>query len=483
MKILVKRTSIQISPYNEENRCETLETGLSVYNQDYFRLDPIGYDYRPETETLIIPRSVSLRVLENTFNCPVTIDRTHDEIEKARIKLNSEPRNDLQRKAIAFLLGKGEYEDIATHSRLMLELDTGIGKTYCAIAAISYMKVKGAIILNSKKLMAQWKDKLQEYTNLSDKEIYTVAGSASIDRIMKGKCEKCKIFLVSHNTVTTYANKHGWDSITELFQKMKIGVKVFDEAHQRLANTIMIDLYTNTKRTYYLTATAERSNYRENKLFIRVYGPVPILSVKRNKEQAYVKSIVLNYDSSPSFSDQGLLKNKHGMNVNRYIDYMVFGRARAKFYKCLGIILNTVLPREGTIAILLGRKKAVADVAIYIKKNFSEFADEVGIFTSDVKDKDERVEQLKKKIILTTFKSFGTGIDLDDKLRAVVMCEPYSSKVTLHQTIGRLRQVEGADLYYFELVDTGVKQRVRQFESIKNELLKSSEKVTSFNIP
>ena len=481
MEIRAKRTCIEISPYTEDNRVESIEKYFSIYDKRKYKYEPLGLSYDAESKTLILPRSASLRKLELEFGVPTTVDRSYDRTDKAIIKLNSNPRNDKQREAIAFLLGKEEYSDIELHSRRMLELDTGIGKTYCSVAALSYLKEKGAVIINSKKLLNQWIEKIQEYTNLTDKEIFVVAGKQAIQKILDGKCKKYKIFIISHSTISSYAKRTSWSKVHELFELMAVGVKIFDEAHLELNNTIKIDLHTNTRRTFYLTATAERSNYIENSLYKKVYGTVPVLEIKRQKKDAYVKSYLINYDSKPSMMQEGLLKTRYGMNVTKYIDYMVFGKGQEMFIKSLILIFNTILERDGidTIAVLCGRIKATEFVKSFLEVQYPKLKDNIGILTSKSKDKDG---VLKKKVIVTTFKSFGTGIDLNDKLSCIVMCEPYSSKVTLHQCIGRLRFVENKDLIYFELVDQGVKQRVKQIESIKKELLKCSEKVVSFNI-
>lgn len=480
MHIDVKRTCIEIYPYNEDNRVENLERSLSVYSKEYFRYDPIGLYWDEEKEKLIIPRSMSIRQLEKTFDCPANVIREYDPISKVPIKLKYEPRDDIQRESIEFLLGKGKHEGLERYSRLMLELDTGMGKTFCSMAYVSYKQVKAAVIVNTSNLMEQWKERITEYTNLHEKEIFILAGSKSIDKVLNGDSDKYKIFIVSHKTIQSYAKKNGWDSIRELFKAMKIGVKIFDEAHLEMVNTLRIDMFSNTYKTIYITATANRSGYSEDHLYKQIYGQVPILQFHRSKEDAYMRSIIMEYDSSPSLSTQALLVNRHGLDGNKYIEYQFYGKGKQHFIKCINVIMNTVLPRDGKIAILLGKRNVARDTRKYLMEHYPELKDDVGLFTSDISDRQKKMKELEKRVICTTSKSFGTGTDLNN-LRVIVMCEPYSSKVTLKQVTGRLRDI-GGEVYYFELVDTGVPQRFRQFNSVKKELLKRSEKVTSFNI-
>ena len=477
----VNRTYTKISPYNEDNRDENLEKSLGYYDKDAWKYRYDGLYYNKEKEELRIPRSVSISKLETLFSTKATVYKDCDEYDRALIRLNYLPRDDKQREAIAFLLSKKDHSNIEKYPRRMLELDTGVGKTYCTIAAISYMGVKGAILLNSKRLINQWEEKIQEYTNLNSLELFKVVGADSIKKILNEKTKKVKIYLVSHETLSAYAKREGWEAVGELFTKMRVGVKVYDEAHLSFKSMMKIDLMTNIKDTFYLTATAKRSDHLENNLYKKIFGPVPILSIKRKKNETYLKSMVLNYNSQPSLKDIGLVKNTHGTSMPKYMEYCYYGGGHAMYMKCITTILNTLESKSGKIAILVGIKKLAKDLKDELEKLYPDLKGEIGIFTSDIETKKKDL-QLKKRLIISTFKSFGTGIDLNGQLRAVIMTEAYSSSVILHQCAGRLRQLDDGEVYYFELVDSGFAPRVKQFKKIKNDLLKISDKVTAFQI-
>lgn len=474
----VNNTSIKIHPY-EMGEYPSLEKSLSLFDKLTFSLTT-AYHYNEDNKVLTIPRGISIAKLESTFGVYANINKISDSYTRSIVKLNSPPRDEKQMEAIDFLLSNGNYKNLSSHSRLLLELDTGVGKTYCTIAAMCAMKIKGAVILNSLDLINQWKDRIMEYSNIVEGEIFIVKGLPTIKKILNGKTEKHKVYLISHATIRSYASSNGWEAVTDVFQKMNIGIKVYDEAHKELINTIFIDMFTNTKKTIYLTATAGRSDVFENKLYGRIYGSVPSLSIKRKKEEAYLTSIIIKYDSKPNIMDRQNMVSMKGLNSNLYLEYEVFGKGRLLFYRSIFTILETIKTKEdGQIAILAGRKNAVKDIIGFIEKNFPEYRGDIGEFTSDIKGA-EKEKQKSKKIIVTTFKSFGTGMDLK-KLRYLIMCEPYSSKITLHQTTGRLRDI-GGNLYYFELVDIGIPSRLKQFNSIKNNLLSVSKHCKEFTI-
>ena len=126
----------------------------------------------------------------------------------------------------------------------MLCLKTGAGKTYCTIAALSIIRRRAMIIVDSDKTMKQWKEEFLKFTNLNEKEIYLISGSSSMRKIMNSERDlPYKIYIASHRTISAFAEDE-WESVTEFFHKVKIGVKVYDEAHVEYKNIFMIDSFT-----------------------------------------------------------------------------------------------------------------------------------------------------------------------------------------------------------------------------------------------
>ena len=74
----------------------------------------------------------------------------------------------------------------------------------------------------------------------------------------------------------------------------------------------------------------------------------------------------------------------------------------------------------------------------------------MGIYTSAVKD--NKNEQLYKKIILSTTKSAGAASDIAELDCTVNLAEPFKSPVIAKQTLGRTR---ADDTLYIDIVDTG----------------------------
>lgn len=466
--IVSKFTHIEVSPY-EKGEEPHLEKSLQVFDWIYHRVTLSCFFI--ENNTLLLPRSLSPTVLKAFFKSNIKIDNTEIEAKECIFELKTKPRDNNQYKAIRFLTGVKEFEKIKYCARLNLELDTGIGKTYCTIAALWYFKKNSAIIVHLSKLITQWKQRIIEYTNISEEEICIIKGKESIRKLQTKGIRNYKVFIVSHKTLGRYAKEEGWDKVQELFELMKIGIKVYDEAHLEFKNIIAIDLHTNVRKTFYLTATAGRSDKSQNKIYHKVLGSSPTLTIKIPQSERKNNSLIIKISTFPSQITEKSLYTQRGMNGVRYLRYL-FTKGFSELSRAIKLSLNALDSVEGTFAILVGLKENALILKNFIESNYENYKDDVGIVDSDVKEEDQQKVLKNKKIIITTNGSFGTGLDLKN-LNVIINIEPYSSEITIRQLIGRLRN-KG---FYIEIFDKTVEKRNSQFETVKNIISECSHKV------
>lgn len=473
MSIKIKNTHIEVSPYKRGD-IPSIEYDLQVYDRIIHKVTLEAFIIDEETQTLYLPRSFNVAKLKLLLNEYPYVD-TSDNYEEGKInfKLLYEPRDKYQFQGIKFLACKDEYEKYSKLSRFNLELGTGIGKTYCAIAASWYYQVITCVIIHNENLLSQWKDRIKSYTNMVDREIYIISGRDSINKLFKKGTVGYKFYLISHRTLSTYMKAEGYKAIDKLFRYLKIGIKIYDEAHLEFANIIKIDLSSNVRKNFYLTASAGRSNKIENKLYGKVLGQAPTLALSLPKKDMNVLAYVLKFNSEISSLKEALMKTIRGLNGYKYLDYIFFDKkAKEITYRAIKISINTLKNIDGQIAILVGMKKVVPEVRKFIEENFEELSNDIGELHSDI-SKDLRDIQKDKKIIITTYKMFGTGTDIES-LKGIINLEPYSSDIIAHQLIGRLRN-KG---YYIEIYDSSVKKRNEQFDKVKEEIDKIVKKVT-----
>ena len=470
-KLVSKFTHIEVSPY-EKGEEPHLEKSLEVYDWISHKVKLYCYDI--QENVLYVPRSTSISMLQCMFHTKNYRDDSMFDIAKIGFQLKVKPRDDKQFKAIRFLSGVREYSKISYSSRLNLELDTGVGKTYCTIASIWHFKQRTAIILHLNRLVKQWKERIIQYTDISEKEIYVIKGRASINKILRKKqnVKNYKIFLISHRTISSYAENEGWEKVQKLFEILQIGIKVYDEAHLEFKNIIKVDLHTNVRKTFYLTATAGRSDKGENILYRKVLGSAPTLSIKIPQEERNTIALIIKINTLINKIMENSLTTMRGLNSVKYLRYLFSEKGKPELFRAITIALNTVEDFDGQFVILVGLRENANIMKDFIEENFDKYKDNVGIVDSDIKMEDQEVEE-KKKIIVTTFKSFGTGLDLSNII-SIIMVEPYSSDIIARQLIGRLRNKKGV---YIEIFDKSIEKRCRQFDEVQDEISNCNKKV------
>src|SRR5699024_9230537 len=140
----------------------------------------------------------------------------------------------------------------------------------------------------------------------------------------------------THATLNSYGNKYGWDKVGELFKYLAIGLKFYDECHLSFDNMCMVDFYTNTMTSYYLTTTLARSNFEENEIFKIYFSGVPSIDLFHQSEDPHTKYVGIKFNSHPSPIQIQDCKSNYGIDRNAYADYLV---NQENFHKLLHILV------------------------------------------------------------------------------------------------------------------------------------------------
>lgn len=430
-----------------------IEKMFSVWDRLYHRYYMYGIYYDQDNKDLYLPSGMDDYFIYRNFYGDIFEKRNPDDyaIINDKILLKSKPRDDTQIEAIKFCTGLSPYEKNRDLSQLSLNLPTGKGKTYVAIAVFAFYRIKTMMITSTIDWLYQWKEKILEYTNLDEKEVYIIAGKPSIVKLFNGMHDHkdIKFFLCSHDTLKAYANANSWESVHELFKKLKIGIKIFDEAHLYFENTVMIDNFTDVWKTYYLTATPMKSNINEDKIYKRCYEKVPKISMFDEDNDPHTEYLAIFFNSRPNAMQISDCQNAYGFDRIKYENYLV---TRPNYFKLLRILMEIIKHRlspEGKCLIYIGTNYAIQITYNWLSCYFKNLS--IGIFTSLV-DKDSKRDQLNNRVILTTTKSAGAALDIPGLEITIILDEPFKSKQIAIQTLGRTR---AKNTLYIDIVDTG----------------------------
>lgn len=475
-KILVKHCRIEINNY-ELGDCPKLEYFFTIFDPVTHSYYMKGLDYDQKRKVLILPRGLDISWLEYTLNGDATVDKNYDEFDYVSepIMIKNLPRDNEQKEALRFILGKAEYHNNSVKSQLGINLNTGKGKTYVTIAAISYWLVRSMVIANSKGIINQWRDKILEYTDIKPREIYIIEGSNSIDRLYTRDIGQYKIYLASHATLKSYGDRYGWDKITQLFKYLKIGIKVYDEAHQNFDNILKIDFYTNTYKNLYLTATPKRSAQSEDQIYQLAFKNMPKIDLFKEDSDPHTQYMAIHFNSKPSPNIISMCKNKFGFNRIKYIDWVIENERFLDFaYVLMDKIFN--LTKDGSKALIyIGTNNAIGKFYEFLSNAYPQYMRQVGIYTSIIPD-DQKEDMLNKRIILSTTKSCGAAMDIFGLKVTVVLAEPFRSEVLTRQTLGRTR---ANNTLYIDCVDDGFFYCKSYFNSKKPIFNKYATKCTN----
>jgi len=464
IKIIVDHTKIIINDYDLGD-CEPLEYFFSIYNPITHIRFPFGLHYIEERRQLIIPRGVDISYIRNLFKSVPQLNRKHDPMDKIEpIGLTNPPRDNTQRTALRFMLGKDEFYYTSSKSMLSLNLLPGKGKTYCAIATTAFIRYRSIMLTSSLKWINQWKDAILEHSDIKPKEIFIISGTPSIHMLLNRGVNNYKFILASIDTIISYGEKYGFDKVSELFIKLRVGIKYVDEAHLDFKAIMMIDFYTNTYKSYYMTGTPIRSNEDEDKIYKMYFKNVPSINLFDENKDPHTDYLALRYNSHPNPQDISYCRNKYGLDRNKYTGSYII--RRPNFYNILRVILHKTLAKKGKILIYIGVNKSIDKVKEWIELYYPFLKGHIGVYNSV--NKEDKSEQLKKKYILSTTKSCGAAMDIKGLACSVILAEPFKSEPLAIQTLGRTRD---DNTMCIEAVDEGFKA-IMKFYYYKQPIMK-----------
>lgn len=459
--IIAKQTSIVVDNY-EVGTSEQLERSFTLYDKVRHQTYVKGLEFDPDTGKMILPRGIDLKWLEFQLHERIFIDHSFDVYDtfSTQLRLRYRPRNDRQRETLEFMLGRGQYEYTRGHSQLCVNNNTGEGKTWACITAAAIMNIRSIVITSNIGWLEQWKARIEEYTDISPREICFVKGSATLRQLMERGAEQYRFILVSHSTLASYAKTNGWDSIGELFKRIKVGLKFYDEAHLFFDNMCNIDFHTNTYKTYYVTATLGRSGEGENRIFKFYIKNIPSICLFDPDSDPHTKYTAILYNSLPSPEQISECKNSvYGLDRNKYTNYVV---NQDNFILLLHIIMQQYVMRtQGKVLMYIGTNASIEKVHAWLEDHYPMFS--YGIYTT-LTDKESKPAQLNKKVILSTTKSAGAAMDIAGLELTIVLAEPFSSEILARQTLGRTR---AANTQYVDVVDVAFRQTRKFYDKKK----------------
>ena len=317
--IKVYNTHIEVYPYNK-GEVPQIEKAYSKWDNVTHRYIEIGFYI--SDNILYLPRGTSMSLLAKLFKTTPILVTKADSSEKIKsnIDMKYEPRDRIQKESIDFLTSENQFKKGLNYSQYGLNLDTGDGKTYCMVSGIVRLGMKAIIITHKSRIKNQWYDEFLSKTDISEDRIIRIEGSNDILSIING-IKEADIYIVNHQTISSYARLYSWENVRVFFKKLKVGVKVIDEAHKFFENTLMLDFFSNVKRSYYLTATFTRSDPKEIGIFKKAFSSLYRFgeeTLNYEEKRKHINLVVVLYHSKPNYQQiKKIVGGSYGFNSYR----------------------------------------------------------------------------------------------------------------------------------------------------------------------
>jgi len=350
-------------------------------------------------------------------------------------------------------------------NNMLIDLETGRGKTFIAMSSIAIMKQRFAIVILP-RYIDKWIGDVKYLTDLQDKDIFVVQGlELLIDVVINSdKYKQYKCFIFSLTTINMFIKSYlNSDVVASLgltpemiFKNLKIGITLNDESHQEFYNVYRLMLFCNHRLSLGLSATLVHTDKSISNMYKLGYPEDRrITAITQANRYLHVLAIRFRF------------KNK------KYIRYKsLFGYSTAVYEKSImsnPLVLNNYLDMIKSIAetiyikrselgeklmIFMGTVKMCKLTAKYFKRNYKNY--KVTTYT----EKDDYSVIDKSDIIVSTPQSAGTALDIKN-LISVINTVNTGSVQQNKQMSGRLREIPNRRVIYAYIYTSDIPQHKR----------------------
>ena len=367
-------------------------------------------------------------------------------------KTNPGARIDVGFKGSLYEEQQRAIEALEAHRSGTLYATTAFGKTVTAAALIARKTVNTLILVHTKALLDQWRERLEEYLSTDFQPEQQTKG--------RGRRKKFQQFGALSSTENTLNGKidiallQSCMSDNEVKQFVRdYGMVIVDECHHAPAvNFERVLRDVNARYVYGLTATPIRKDGHQPIIFMQC-GEIRYTADSKSQQaqQSFRRLLIPRFTSYRNF-------NADGSNYTQILDKLTENESRNK------LILDDVAANlaEGRTPIILTARTAHVDLLTeQCRKICPNVVRLVG--NDSAKAKREVMEQLslvpadEPLVVVATGKYVGEGFDLP-RLDTLMLALPVSWKGLIAQYTGRLhRNYTGkAETRIYDYVDLRV---------------------------
>jgi superfamily II DNA or RNA helicase len=326
----------------------------------------------------------------------------------------------------------------------MICLQTGGGKTVCALYIASVIKLKTLIVVHNTFLKDQWVDRIKAF--LPKVSIGSIQGDTiDVDKDII-------IAMIQSITLKDYPK--------ETFRG--IGLTIIDECHH-IASEVFVQAFQKitAKHMLGLSATPDR---KDGLMYVIEWflGPILYKSENTDKVDANIQVEVYQHDPADLEFNRVLLNAQGVMNVAGMVNKLAEYKPRTTM---LVTILKDVLEQDPDRQILV-----LSDRVQHCKDIFEELHSEDACILAQTVPAETRSEYCRtKKILIATYSMCKEGFDVSS-LNTLMMATP---RPDIDQIIGRILRIEKSKRtihpLILDIVDSTFRRQFQQRKKLYND--------------
>lgn len=453
--INITTTGVEITPYHKYQNVY-FENLLSTYDSVYHKRNPVtGFFLDIEnTEQCFVTHLHNPTFLQAQF--PDYQINYIKPMKGKQLEYAVELNPDITPREVQYEIIQSIIANENKH-QWFIYLSQGLGKTLLSVYLMTYFNVKTLIMCYNKDILTQWKESMKNNTNIDPKRILMIDSSSLMKAIVLGKFPvwEYDVFMCTPGLLTSFGKRNGFKLLHILMEKMGIGFKVFDESHRNITNIVKINAFTSIDKTLYLSGDYGQSDKTKEKLYFNMFHNVPILKPTEEimNTLKFTVAIVISYNSHPTELEKASVYTKRGFS---FYDYMKYQFKKDIFFDALDFIIKTINKTNQNkykILILVNMIEHVDQLTERLQDSYGDTY-LIGKYHSHVSEEDKEFCKDYCNMIISTYQSFSTGIDVS-LIKYVISCS-ICTKIDDNQSSGRARPLpDGSDAYYFMMSDFG----------------------------
>lgn len=346
-----------------------------------------------------------------------------------------------------------------------VDLQTGLGKTFCALQGIATYGKRLAIIVKPMYVEKWVADVLKTY-EIDAEEILVIKGSAQLMGLLmlakEGRITE-KVIIISNKTFQNWLKlyeKYGAETIDmgyactpqNFYEYLHVGMRLIDEAHQDFHLGFKMDLYTHVPQSISLSATMINNDAFMEKMYELAY---PLKERFRGLAlKKYIDAFAVHYNfrnperikteefGGRGYSHMALEKSvmKHAPTLNGYFNLIEY---------VIDISFMKVVRKPKKLIVFASSIQMCTFLTQHFQRRYPHL--DVRRYVED----DPQTNLHQGDITFTTLLSAGTAHDVAN-LTTVILTTAVNSIQSNVQGLGRLRELSDSptEFYYFCNDDT-----------------------------